>query len=189
VDDGLIGDVNLITADFCLKQPFDPAHRHYDPTLGGGSLLDLGIYPLSFSTMLLGFPDETQTFATVGPTGVDEIALYQLAWNSGARAQLSSALRFDRPVQAVVYGTAGSVTVAPPLYCPDRLVVHLEGEEPRTINLPYRSNGYVHEIDAVHAALEDGRIEVPQQPLDDTSARMRLMDRFRSEWGVSYPSE
>ncbi len=189
VHDGLIGDVRLITADFNFNHPFDPKHRLYNPELGGGALLDLGIYPLSFTTNLLGFPDHIDTRATIGSTGVDEFGAYLLDYANGAKALLSSGMRTNRPISALVSGSLGSIEVPHMFLRPDHLVVHLDGKKPKKHKLPYRSNGYIHEVEAVHACLNAGQTECDVMPLDETQQMMALFDRLRANWGVHYPTE
>lgn len=189
VQSGLIGDVQMISADFHFNLPFDANHRLYNPELGGGALLDLGIYPLNFAVNLLGFPEHIDARATLGPTGIDEISVYQLDYANGAKAQLSSGMRVNRPIVAAVYGTLGWIEVPDFFLRPDKLIVHLNDKKPKTHKIPYRSNGYVHEIDEVHRCLSAGLLESDVLPTSDTQQMMTLFDTLRQQWGVRYPSE
>jgi predicted dehydrogenase len=189
IADGVIGDIKLITADFCFNLPYDPTHRLYDPAVGGGALLDLGIYPLSFATMFLGMPDTAQSMTSLTALGVDHTDVFQLGWNSGARAQLSCSLQLNREMQARISGSQGWIHVPTLFLAPDRFTVHLDGAEPQEHLIPHLSNGYVHEIEAMNTAIRSGAFETPQQTTNETLQLMRLMDRFRTEWGVQYPGE
>jgi predicted dehydrogenase len=189
VEAGLLGEVRLVQADFCIDVPFDPDHRLYDPVLGGGALLDLGIYPLSFTTMLLGQPDEVRSHAHLSPTGVDELDALTLIYERGATANMMCSMRLARPREAMVAGTKGYVKLHEIFFRPHRLTLHLKGREPERIDLSYRGNGYVHEVEEVHSCLRECRSESAIMPLDETLALMALMDRFRAAWGVVYPAE
>jgi predicted dehydrogenase len=189
VCDGVIGDVRLVQADFCFNLPFDPAHRLYNPQLGGGALLDLGIYPLSFTTMILGFPQRIHSHAHLSQTGVDELDTLALFYESGAVANLSCSMRFDRPREAFVFGSEGHIQIHETFFRPDRLTLKRNDAEAKTMHLPFRGNGYTHEVEEVHACLRSGRTESEIMPLDESLRLMQLMDGLRAEWGVKYPGE
>jgi predicted dehydrogenase len=189
VADGAIGEVRLVTADFCFHLPYDSSHRLYDPAVGGGALLDLGIYPLSFATMLLGFPDDVQSITRLVPSGVDGTDVLQLGWRSGARAQVNCSLQFNRPMEARISGSKGWIHVPKFFIAPDRFTVCMDGREPEVRMIPYLSNGYVHEIEAMNAAIHSGVLETVQQTTAETIAMMKLMDQLRRQWGVTYPGE
>jgi predicted dehydrogenase len=186
---GVIGDVRLLQADFCFHLPFDPGHRLYDPALGGGALLDLGIYPLSLATMVLGFPQRVLGHAHLGRTGVDELDTMLLIYDQGATASLACSMRVYRPREAVIAGTAGTIRVHDIFFRPQRLTLQRLGQEPETVDVPYRGNGYVHEVEEVQRCLAAGKTESDLMPLDETLGLMRLMDALRRQWSVTYPGE
>ncbi len=184
---GAIGEVMLLQASFCIDIGFDPKHRLYDPELGGGALLDLGIYPLSLATMLLGSPTEIDGRARIGTTGVDETNAITLTFPGGAIAQLASSCRGYSPHVATIVGTRGRIEVDD-FFHPNGFVIHRhEGRE--EVLLPARGNGYVHEVDEVHRCIGAGLAESPVMPLDETLAMMVLMDELRGRWGVTYQAD
>ena len=187
IQEGRIGEIRLLQADFCISVPFDRTHRLYDRDLGGGALLDLGIYPLSLSTLLLGWPTEIQGVAQVGVTGVDESNAITLIYEGGAIAQLASSMRVFKPQTATIVGTHGRVDVHHQFYQPTRLTLHIQGKDPVDVSLPAKGNGYGYEIDEVHECLRAGKLESTRMPLEDTLGTLRLMDRLRAMWGVAYP--
>ncbi len=190
VSTGRIGDVRLVQADFCFNLPYDPAHRLYNPNLGGGALLDLGIYPLSFTTMLLGFPTQTQSHAHRSPTGVDELDNMLLIYEGGATASLTCSMRLDRPREAFIVGTARYIKVHDPFFYPTELTLYdKETDESEHFSIPFSSNGYVGEVEEVHKCLREGKTESDIMSLDETLNLMKLMDGFRAEWGIEYPQE
>jgi dihydrodiol dehydrogenase / D-xylose 1-dehydrogenase (NADP) len=188
--EGDLGDIRLVQANFSIPVAFDPKHRLYDPYLGGGALLDLGIYPISFTHMLLGTPDRMLSHAHLGETGVDELATIIFAYDGGQSAVLTTSQRLVQPVEALVVGTAGYARVHHPFFRGQRFSVKIgpEGEE-QVFEHPYESNGYIHEVRAVGDYLRAGKLESDLIPLDESLAIMRLMDELRMAWGVYYPGE
>ncbi|MCI0709187.1 MAG: Gfo/Idh/MocA family oxidoreductase [Chloroflexi bacterium] len=191
LDDEKIGDIKLVQADFCIKIPFDAKHRVYNPATAGGALLDLGIYPISLTSMILGLENiqSVQSFAHIGPTGVDVLDSIILAYDSGASAMLSCGLQAYKPREAFIIGTAGYIKIHNIFFRPDTITLHPHGEEPQTLHLPFEGNGYVHEIREVHDCLRSDQLESQLMPLDETLAIMRLMDALRAQWGLVYPEE
>ena len=112
---GRIGEVKLLHADFGFQGEVDPEHRLYNPALGGGALLDLGVYPVSLASFLLGTPTEVSSQAHLGETGVDEQNAVVLKHAGGALAVLSSTLRATTPQEALVMGNGGEYPGSQPL--------------------------------------------------------------------------
>lgn len=121
VDEGTIGPVRCMTADLGFAAPFDPKNRFFDPKLGGGALLDLGVYLVSLASLLLGPPERTIGRAVFGPTGVDEHATAILEYADGAVAVLTASIGSDLAGECTVIGTRGKLRVHPPLIRPHRL--------------------------------------------------------------------
>ena len=108
VRDGAIGEIRTVQADFGFAGAFGAEHRLRDPALGGGALLDLGVYPVSFAQLLLGEPDRVQADALLSPEGVDLNTGMLLGWDSGATALLSCSIVGDLPTVASVTGHGGA---------------------------------------------------------------------------------
>jgi predicted dehydrogenase len=123
---GVIGDVGMMEADFGFPARFDPHGRLFDPALGGGALLDLGIYPISLAYWLFGPPDRVESLAVLGPTGVDEKSAALFGYKNGRLAVLHFTLVADAPSGAVIMGTRGRIRVHPPIYRPERLSLILK---------------------------------------------------------------
>ncbi|GAB3964280.1 hypothetical protein GCM10027615_06520 [Plantactinospora veratri] len=109
VRDGAVGVPRLVQADFGLVGPVDPGHRLRDPALGGGALLDLGVYPVTLAQLLLGVPESVTGVATLSPYGVDETTALVLGYPDGALASLSCSIVADTPWTATVCGSAGRI--------------------------------------------------------------------------------
>ena len=115
IAEGAIGQLRMVQADFGFRAPFNPANRTYDPALGGGGLLDVGIYPLSLAFMVLGRPDRVVALAELGASGVDEQTGILLGFPGGELAVLSTAVATTTPWEATIMGTAGWIRLAQPL--------------------------------------------------------------------------
>ncbi|MFI1012538.1 Gfo/Idh/MocA family protein [Streptomyces sp. NPDC020965] len=189
VADGAIGDVRTVQADFGLAGPFPPEHRLRDPALGGGALLDLGVYPVSFAHLLLGEPDRVTAHARLSPEGVDTTTAVLLGWESGASALLSCSIEANSPITATVSGSAGRVEFGRGFFAPERFTLHREGREPEEFTADGEPLSYAHEAAEVMRCLRAGETESPLVPLDGSLAVMRTLDAIRDRVGVRYPSE
>ncbi|MGW7355710.1 Gfo/Idh/MocA family protein [Streptomyces sp. NPDC054802] len=190
VHEGAIGEVRTVQADFGLAGSFAPEHRLRDPALGGGALLDLGVYPVSFAQLLLGEPDRVQADALLSPEGVDLNTGMLLGWSDrGATALLSCSITAATAVTASVTGTAGRIDVPDGFFFPERFVLHRDGEEPEEFLFDGRRDSLEHEAAEVMRAVRAGEKESPLVPLDGTLAVMRTLDAVRDRIGVRFPSE
>jgi predicted dehydrogenase len=190
LSEGMLGEVRLVQTALSLPFPFDPKHRLYDPYLGGGALLDLGIYPISFTHMILGTPDRMLSHAHLGETNVDELATIIFVYEGGQSAALTASQRLVQPVEAVVAGTEGYARVHHRFFQADRFSVRMGREDEEQVFVhPYESNGYIHEVRAVQDCLRAGSLESDLMPLEESLTIMRLMDELRAGWGVVYPGE
>jgi len=187
VASGSIGEPRMVQADFGFRAGWNPEGRLLNPALGGGALLDVGIYTASFASMMLGRPIEATGFAHRGETGVDEQAAVVLRHKGGALAVLSSAIRTSTPHEAHVWGTEGRIRVISPFWKPSAIEITIAGRTER-IDLPYEGNGYQFEAIEVGRCLA-GEKESPTLPLDETVALMETLDSLRTQWGFRYPGE
>ncbi|MFY1688231.1 Gfo/Idh/MocA family protein [Plantactinospora sp. WMMB782] len=189
VRDGAIGQPRLVQADFGLVGPDDPGHRLRDPALGGGALLDLGVYPVTLAQMLLGEPDSVTGVATLSRHGVDETTALVLGYPGGALASLTCSIVADTPWTATVCGSAGRIELGRGFFRPARLSLYTGDGEPRTIEVPYQGEGFVHEAVEVMRCLRAGLTESPLAPLADTVGVLRVTDAVRARTGVRYPAD
>jgi predicted dehydrogenase len=120
---GAIGDVRMVTASLGFPFVFDAKHRVFDPALGGGAMLDLGVYALSFVFHLLGLPIGMETQAVLGATGVDEQATALFTFPGGRQASIATSLRSRLGNDAAIFGTEGMIRVHEPLYCPESATI------------------------------------------------------------------
>lgn len=184
-----IGEVRMFMGDLGFRAEFDPKGRLFDPALGGGALLDVGIYPVSFASMLFGAPVKVTSLAHLGTTGVDEQAAMLLSYAGGQLSILAAAVRVDIPSEAIIMGTKGQIRVHAPIYCPVRLTLSRPEQGEEIIDLPLEGNGYNYQALEVMHCLSKGWLESTTMPLDETLAIMRAMDEIRAPWGLKYPTE
>lgn len=189
IDAGEIGSVTQLHADFGFSATPDPAHRVNDPTLGGGALLDLGIYPLSIACALLGKVETVQAQAIMGDTGVDLSTAFTMRHAGGTLSICSCSLRARAPSELVVSGTRGSVRMHRMFHMAESITVDLLDGPSRTIATPWLGNGYTHEAIAAGECLRDGLLEHPLMTHDDTLAIMGLLDTIRKQIGLHYPAD
>ncbi|MEV4544942.1 Gfo/Idh/MocA family protein [Micromonospora echinaurantiaca] len=186
VADGAIGTVTSVQADFGAAGPFPPEHRMRARTLGGGALLDLGVYPVSLAHLLLGVPQHVRAWAKISPEGVDENTGIVLGYDSGAVATLSCGILGVTPLTAAITGTTGRIDLPEPFYRPGRVTLHRAGAEPETIDAELVGGGYQHEAIEVQRCLAEGLLESPLVPHSATLEVMALLDAIRAQIGVDY---
>jgi predicted dehydrogenase len=187
VADGAIGEVRHIAADFGLAGPFPPGHRLRAPELGGGALLDLGVYPVTFAHLFLGPPQWVTAWASLLPEGTDENTGIVLGYAGGAVATLHCGILGETGQRAMITGTAGRIELPRGFFHPDRFTVIRGGEVTETL-MPLEGNGMGHEAEEVMRCLRAGLLESPVIPLDATLEVMSTLDAIRAQIGVRYPA-
>ena len=186
IEAGTIGEVRHLTADFGFKKEYDPKSRLYDLALGGGSILDVGIYPLFLALFILGKPDSIQTNAHLAPTGADESCGFTLHYKYGATAQLFSSMIVETRKDAEICGTRGSIVIQAPWYKSMGLIVSKEGSAEERIPLPYAGNGFEFQIEEVTRCLDLGLIESPLMTHEFTLLKAQISDEILRQAGVRY---
>jgi predicted dehydrogenase len=183
---GAVGEVRSVQADLGVRRSFDPADRLFALELGGGALLDLGVYVVSFAQMLLGTPDTVAAGGSLFPTGVDAEASLLLGYADGRSATLTTSLRTPLPGQARVFGTEGWIDVLPRFHHPQTVVLHRDDGKGETISRPQTGGGYTHELVEVTGCLQAGRTESDVMPLADTLAVQDVLQQAADQLGVHH---
>lgn len=187
---GRIGEVRMVTADFGFRADYNEETRVLNPELAGGALLDVGVYPISFASMVYGGPPKAiATRACLGKTGVDEQNAMVLEYPGGALALLSSAVRTNTPQEVRILGTTGMIHVPPPFWRSERAVLSVAGKDDEVCSVPHVGNGYEYEAEEVMHCLRLGRLESEGMPHDETLSVMETMDAVRAQWHMKYPME
>lgn len=190
LDSGAIGTPQLLTAN--LSGYAEDIQRIYDPALAGGALLDVGIYPLTFMSMFFGGDFERiESSVQMFDTGVDRQETLSVHYPDGRMAVLFAGVTAPYPKECMICGTKGYLTVD---YCanPREVKLYLTQENcaiAHDIALPEQISGYEYEIEACLRALDEGRIECPEMPHEETLRMMEVMDGIRAQWNMVYPFE
>jgi predicted dehydrogenase len=184
VKDGKIGQVKMITANFCYRKPFDPDHRIFNKELEGGSLYDVGIYPIDFAIGILSdYPQSVSGSAIIAPNGVDESAAFSMHFASSALANLACGFNVKVKDGAMIYGTSGYLELDS-CYRPN--ICRRYDENGRLIekfHAPVK-DGFVYEIRHCADLVRQGKIESDLIPLQDSIASARIFDSLNKQWGI-----
>lgn len=188
VADEAIGQIRLVRADFGVRVDYDPEHRLWNRALGGGALLDLGVYPVSFAQMLLGTPSEMHVHGALAATGVDAEAALLLGYPDGAQALLSTSLLAESGSTAAVIGTKGRIELASPFYAPTSMTLWRNGHEPEVLRSELWGSGYTYQAREVVEQLAAGERESPEMAWADSVNVMRTLCAALGRMGVAHPS-
>lgn len=185
INAGEIGDPILITADFGFRLGFDPSHRLFNKLLGGGSLLDIGIYPIYLCLLCLGVPTELQANARFTETKVDSTCSMLFNYENNAKAILYATIESTTPIEAFIHGTLGSIKLHSPFHHTQKLTLEKNGTQTDFI-IPYEGNGYVHEIEEVHLCLKSELQESTLLSLKTSVELIQIMDAVKKQIGLTY---
>jgi predicted dehydrogenase len=175
VASGALGEVRAVYGDLLAFREYDPSDRLFNPELGGGAVLDLGVYAISFAQQFLGTPEVVHAVGGRFPNGVESDAGILLGYSGGRYANQSIGFTAPGPGRQVVAGTRGWVEVKPRFHRGSELVVQLTGAERQELSFTNLGLGYSHEIAHVNTCLAAGLSESPVMPLADTLAVQQTM--------------
>lgn len=187
---GTLGDVRTVLADHTQKLPSDPGHRIQDPALGGGALLDLGIYPVSFAWDVFGAPSTIRAHSSPTPTGVDRQVAVIFGYPGGQQAVLNAALDTQGPNRAVILGTDARIEIDGVWYAPttfrvlapdDSVIEEFDGRTP--------GRGMQFQAEALEALVAAGATAGEILAPDESVAIMASLDEIRAQIGLRYPGE
>jgi predicted dehydrogenase len=184
-----IGDIHLMVGGGAYMPEFDPAHYLFDRDLGGGILLDAGVYLVSMASMVFGPPEKVLATGALGQTGVDEHEAILLNHQWGELATLYVSHRGRSAPELTLIGSKGKIHLHPPVFCPTALTLSRYGQEDEHFDFPLAPCGYRYEIEEAVHCLRAGRVESELMPLDETLAIMRTMDEIRRQIGVEYSAD
>ncbi len=186
---GTLGQVRHIKSDHAAFRTYDPNSRLFNRGLGGGSLLDIGIYPVFLTLLLWGEPDQIDAVAHMSPTGVDESLALTFHYNDGRIATLYSSFMTDSTVESHICGTTGRLKLNRWWFCPVPLELTRGDGQPVTINFNYVGNGYNYEAEEVHRCLRAGKRESALMSHDFSLRLIRLLDAIRKQIGLVYDAD
>lgn len=184
IEEGALGQILGVKADFGFRAPVDPEGRLYNPVLGGGALLDIGVYPAFLSLLVFDMPAEIKAAAHMGSTGVDEEIGAVLSYADGAMAHLHASIRSKTKTEAFIYGTDAVVHIHSRWHEATDISLLAEGQRPLTLHFERSGFGYHYEAVEAMRCLEAGWTESPQLPLAFSEKLMILLDEIRNAAGV-----
>jgi predicted dehydrogenase len=177
VNEGALGEIVTVEADHGQWFADDPTSRIFDPTLGGSALLDLGVYPVSFASMLLGPPERLTALVDPAFSGVDAQASMLFGYAGGAQAVLTCTLRASSANRASISGTTARIEIDGVFYAPSSFsLISRNGGEER-FDYPSPGRGLYYQAQEVARCLREGRTESDVMALDESIAIMATMDR------------
>ena len=189
LDDGVLGEIHSVTAELGFAFPEEHEGRMYNPELGGGGVLDLGVYPVWFAHFALGAPSSVHTFGTLASTGVDAQAAIGLEYGSGVQAQLTVSMLAETRNGASIAGSAARIDIDPLFIAPTTFSLtggegeRLDWSDPEAF--PFWRDGLAWQAAAVAKHVSDGLTEAPEHPLEQTIAQLETIDSVRTQLG--YP--
>ena len=184
LDDGALGDVRLFSADYGFRAGYDPASRFFNPALGGGALLDLGVYLVAAASFALGKFSSVTARGQLSPTGVDVQSSLLLETATGAQAVMSTTLLADTPSEAHIIGTSGRIAIDRVFVGPGGFTFSPSGAKAvryeDTSGLVWRE-GLSYQASAVARYISEGRTESPLHSLDETLSVLGTLDEARRQ--------
>lgn len=186
INDGAIGEVRRIHADFSFSVPFDPSHRLWNLDTGGGALLDVGVYPLTFAWWILSEPSSIAAAGHVAESGVDAETTLLCSWPNGATATLTCGIDVVGTLTARVEGTDGFIEFPPPAHATNTVIVQSGAEREEITESPASLHYQVNEVNRCLAA---GEQQSPQMDWATSRAMIAACDLIRAQLGVRYPSD
>jgi predicted dehydrogenase len=187
---GALGDVRAVLADHGQSLPGDPTHRVNAASLGGGALLDLGIYPLAFAIDMLGLPERVLAHAAPTGTGVDGQTAMITVHDGGRQGVSYSALATRSAVRASVLGTEARIEIDPWWYNATSFSLITPDDAVRErFSLEVTGRGMQYEAIEFERIVHAGLRESPLLPLAETVQIAAAMDQIRAQIGVRFPGE
>lgn len=186
VSAGDLGRVSYVQADFGFPIPYEESSRWYAPELGGGSLLDMGVYPLTLAFHVLGPPEETKAVAVSAATGVDAQIGVVSRHAAGAVSVLASSFVADTAIEATIAGDLGRLRLASVFSHPPKMTLYRLDRMVGEYDTALEGDGFEHQVEEMHRCLQEGLIESPKMPHADSVAVARWTTEIRRQVGVSF---
>ena len=184
---GEIGELHSVKADFGFAAEFKPEGRLFNPALGGGSLLDIGIYPVFLALLLFGKPEQIDARAVLGPTQVDGICGMLLKFPGDKLAILDSTILSDTTTEAFIYGSKGHIHIHRRWHEMTGLSLHLKGAG-EALNFEFKNKclGYRYEAEEVMRCLANGKKQSERMPHAFSLLLIETLDAIRHKAGIVY---
>ena len=184
----VIGQVTSLQADFGFKGDSNPENRIFNKNLGGGSLLDIGIYTIYLGLLVLGIPTDITATAQLTETGLDSFCAMEFHYDNGAKANLESTIVADTPTEAFLHGTTGTLKLHRQFHHTEK-ITHTHNDEVTILDIKYKGNGYIHEIEKVNSCFLNRDIESSKLPLQMSLDLSVVMGTIKNKIGLKYDSQ
>jgi predicted dehydrogenase len=186
VNSGVIGKIITLHADFGFSGEYNPENRLYNLSIGGGALLDIGIYPAFLSLLLFGYPSKILAESIFAPTGTDQTTSFIYKYNNDVTSVLNCTFASTTNCEAIIYGEKGKITIHSRFHEATQISLQLNDQIAETFNYPRDTFGYNYEIDEVNACILADKTESEVLPLDFSKKLIRLLDKTREAAGIIY---
>lgn len=182
----VIGDIQIMLSGGAYMPDFDPEFYLFNKSLGGGILLDAGVYPVSIASMIFGVPKKILAMGELGVTGVDEHDAALLSYPSGAIANIYVSHRGKQSPDMTLIGSKGKIYLSPPVFSPSAMTLCVDGQAEEVFDFTEPGSGYRYQIQEANRCLQQGKQESEIMPLNETLEIMRTMDEIRQQIGICY---
>ncbi|MBX2848650.1 MAG: Gfo/Idh/MocA family oxidoreductase, partial [Acidiferrobacterales bacterium] len=188
LDSGAIGEIKIVQANFGFYRDYDDKERLFNPDVGGGALLDVGIYPITFAQWVMReVPVKIYAAAQFAQSRVDGSNSLILHYSNGAMAALNSSIEAVTTQEAWIYGSKGKIHL--PFFWRAEEATLFVDDEAEKVRLPHRINGYEYEIEEVNRCISLRQKESETMPISESKNVMTIMDQARAQFGLTYPCE
>lgn len=189
INQGTIGKLRSVKANLGFQPPFEPEGRMFNLELGGGALLDIGVYPTFLSVLLFGKPDIVKAVSYIGTTNVDEDTSALFLYDDGQMAQIHSSIRYLTGNDAIIYGEKGNIHLQSVWNEASWLTLNLNNQAPQEFKFDLKGQGFYLQIQEVMNCLQAGKKESDTLPLDFSLTIMETLDRIRKSAAIEYPQD
>ncbi len=187
IDAGTIGKIKLLTSSFCFKAPYDPESRLFNKELIGGSLLDIGIYPVFMALNMLGEPKQIKAMAGFGKTGIDDSCSITFGYEGGTLAVLHASMHATTGVSSAIEGEKGRIIFDNPWHAPSHFTLMAADGKETPYTFDHGGNGYHYEVQEVIDCLNAGKMQSDIMSWSDSIVLIDLLDSIRKEADIVYP--
>lgn len=187
IQQGAIGEIKFLRADFGFSAPHDPDHRVLNLKLGGGAQLDVGVYPLFLALLIGGIPKTIQAISKLADTGADETTAAQFEFENGAIAHILSSIVTDTPKQAEIFGSKGSIILQTPWHKSQVVTLKKNNGEQEIFKFPFEGVGFHYELRHATECIQKGLKESELMPLSLSIQMAEVADEILRQGGVIYP--
>ncbi len=189
IDNNIIGKIKSIDANFGFDAIPRKVERLFSNKLGGGSLLDIGIYPILLCQLVLGVPNKIEAKANIDENNVDIEFEGKLFYNDVKIANVKSSLLEKTSTEAIIVGTKGSIRMTAPFHHTKKIILSVDGKDDIIFDFNTNVLGYYYEIEETVKCIKNGETQSERLPLSFTLNLTETLDKIRKIIGLKYESD